>query len=204
VVAHHWYATFLMVLGRSQEALAEIEKARKLDPKSSPILADKRLILFLAGQTSQAVALLKQIATTDPAFLSPHAYLATVDLEMKNYKDYQPEAKKTALLLADQNRLRIVTAGEKGFGASGGDGMLRAILNVEKELYAKDNFNAYELASTYCLLGDKQQALKLLEIAVANHEERDVALRVDQNFLALHDEPSFREMVARVGLPPLE
>ena len=204
VVAHHWYATFLMVLGRSQEALAEIEKARKLDPQSSSILADKGLILFATGQASQAVRLLKQIETTDPAFLSPHAYLATVDLEMRNYKDYLPEAKKTALLLADQNRLRIVTAGEKGFSASGGDGMLRAILNVQKELYGKGNFDAYELASTYSLLGNKQQALNLLEIAVTNHEQRDVAMRIDQNFLALHDEPSFRELIARVGLPPLE
>jgi len=54
------------------------------------------------------------------------------------------------------------------------------------------------------LLGNKQQALNLLEIAVTNHEQRDVAMRIDQNFLVLHDEPSFREMVARVGLPPLE
>ena len=64
--------------------------------------------------------------------------------------------------------------------------MLRAILNVQKELYGEGNFDAYELASTYSLLGDKQQALNLLEIAVTNHEERDVALRIDQNFLALH------------------
>ena len=82
--------------------------------------------------------------------------------------------------------------------------MLRAILNVQKELYGEGNFDAYELASTYSLLGNKQQALNLLEIAVTNHEQRDVAMRIDQNFLVLHDEPSFREMVARVGLPPLE
>src|ERR1700757_2955562 len=80
---------------------------------------------------------------------------------------------------------------------------LRAILNVQKELYGEGNFDAYELASTYSLLGNKQQALNLLEIAVTNHEQRDVAMRIDQNFLVLHDEPSFREMVARVGLAPL-
>ena len=97
VVAHHWYATFLMALGRSQDALAEIEKARKLDPKSSPILADKRLILFLAGQTNQAIGLLKQIETTEPAFLSPHAYLAEAELDAKDYKDYLSEPGKLRL-----------------------------------------------------------------------------------------------------------
>jgi Tfp pilus assembly protein PilF len=204
VVAHHWYATFLSVLGRSQEALVEIEKARKLDPQSSSILADKGLILFSAGQTSQAIELLKQIETTEPAFLSPHRYLASVDFKTKDYKDYLSESKKTALLLQDQNQLRIVAAGEKGFEDSGGTGMMRAILRVQKELYDKGNFDAYELASTYCLLGDKQDALNLLQIAVAKREERVIGLRSDYKLDALHDEPSFRKMIGQVGLPPLQ
>jgi Tfp pilus assembly protein PilF len=69
-IAHHWYATFLVHLGRSPESLEEIEKAQKLDPMSTPILADKGLILFYDGQTEQAVALLKQLETTEPDFLS--------------------------------------------------------------------------------------------------------------------------------------
>ena len=140
----------------------EIEKARKLDPKSSPILADEGLILFLAGQTSQAIALLKQIETTEPAFLSPRAYLAEVDLDTKDYKDYFSECKKAALILQDQDRLNIVTAGEKGFAVSGGAGMLRAMPSAQKELYANGRVDAYDLALTYCLFGDKRHALDLL------------------------------------------
>ena len=204
VVAHHWYATFLMVLGREQEALSEIEEARKLDPQSSAILADKGLILFAAGQQSQSVELLKQIEATDPAFLSPHSYLATVYLEMKNFREYLLEAKQTAVLLHDQNRMKIIEAAEKGFSASEGDGMLRATLSVEKDLYNHGQFDAYDLATTYSLLGEKKQALSLLKIAVANHDERDIALRIDENFAALHDEPEFRAMLAQVGLPALE
>jgi len=204
VTAHHWYATFLMVLGRSREALAEIEKARLLDPRSSSILADKGVILFLAGQTSEAIALLKQIESSEPAFLSPHAYLAEVDLDTKDYKDYLSESRKTALLLQDRNRLKIVAAGEKGFAVSGAVGMLRAMLNVQKELYAKGDSDAYGLALTYCLLGDKQQALNLLQTSVAKHEARVISLRVEQSLQPLHDEPSFRKMIAQVGLPPLE
>jgi len=203
VVAHHWYATFLMVLGRPQEALSEIEKARQIDPQSSAILADKGMILFAGGQANQAMSLLKQIESSDPAFLSPHLYLATLDLELGDYKDYLPEARKTAVLLRDPYRLKIVTAGEKGFAASGGPGMLRGMLNVEQELYDKGNFDAYDLASTYCLLGDKEHALSLLETAVDRHDERDVALRLDQNLNPLHDDPTFRKLLVRVGLPPL-
>src|SRR6202789_2086567 len=38
VRAHHWYATFLLHLGRFPESLEEIEKAQKLDPESKSVL----------------------------------------------------------------------------------------------------------------------------------------------------------------------
>ena len=63
---------------------------------------------------------MKQIETTESAFLSPHAYLAEADLDAKDYKDYLSESRKVALILQGQNRLEIVVAGEKGFAVSGG------------------------------------------------------------------------------------
>jgi len=203
-VAHHWHATFLMVLGRETEALAEIEQARKLDPQSRAILADKGLILFIAGQTDQAVELLRQIEAAEPDFLSPHAYLATVFLGTGDYKDYLPEARKTALLLHDADRLAIVSAGEKSFAASGATGMLRAMLRVEEDLHRHGKFDGYELAQTYCLLGDKQHALQLLDASVEKHEPNDVAMRVDHTLEALHGEPEFGRLLAKVGLPPIQ
>ena len=201
--AHHWYATFLMVLGREPEALEQIEEARKLDPESSAILADKGLILFSAGQRAQSIALLKHIEATEPTFLSPHAYLAVIDLQIRDYQDYLLEFGHTAELLHDQNGLKIVAAGKRGFATAGGPGMLRAVLPVEERLYGEGMFPAYELATTYCLLGDKQRALNLLKVSVDKREARDVALRVDENLDSLHDEPAFRELLARVGLPPI-
>ena len=148
--------------------------------------------------------ILQQIENAEPAFLSPHAYLAEVDLAAKDYKGYLLESRKAALILQDQNRLKIVAAGEKGFASSGGAGVLRAILSAQKELYAAGRVDAYDLALTYCLLGDKQQALDLLQTAVAKREARATSVRVEHNLQALHDDPSFRKLVAQVGLPPLE
>lgn len=204
VVAHHWYATFLSALGRSHEALAEIEKARKLDPQSSAVLADKGLILLNAGQASQAVSLLKQIETVDPAFLSPHSYLAIAYLRARDYPAYLQEAKSAAKLRNDANGLRIAAAGEKGLAQSGEAGMLRAMLAAQNELYAKDQFPAYALASTYCLLGEKDQALKLLTIAVTKREEQVIAIRSDVCFAPLHGDPAYRALLAQVGLPLLD
>src|SRR5262249_42511635 len=48
--AHHWYATFLIEIQRTQDALTEIERARQLDPSSKSILADKGVLLLDAGR----------------------------------------------------------------------------------------------------------------------------------------------------------
>jgi Flp pilus assembly protein TadD len=203
VVAHHWYATFLMALGRSREALAEIESARDLDPHSSAILADKGLILFHAGQSNQAAELLHRVETSDPDFLSPHNYLALIALDEKNYKEYLAETATSARLLQDQDRLEAVAAAENGFAAAGGPGMLRAELAVQKKLYEKGSLPAYDVAVTYALLGDKKRALNLLQTSVDRHEASAISVRIDHNLQALHDDPAFRKLVERVGLPPL-
>ena len=44
--AHHWYAEFLALMGRFDEAFMEIERARKLDPLSLIVAADHGVILY--------------------------------------------------------------------------------------------------------------------------------------------------------------
>ena len=202
-IAHHWYATFLVHLGRSPESLEEIEKAQKLDPMSTPILADKGLILFYDGQTEQAVALLKQLETTEPDFLSPHNYLAFIYLVQGDCRQYLAESRKGAALLHDEQRLAVVAAGEKGFARAGSRGMLSAILKERQALHAIGQERAYNLAEMCALLGKKQDALSDLQSSYLKREGELLRLRTDPSLASLHDEPRFREMLAQVGLPAL-
>jgi len=203
VRAHHWYATFLLHLGRFPESLEEIEKAQKLDPESKSVLADKGLILFYAGNTDQAVALLKQLEASEPDFLSPHTYLAIIYTSQGNWPQYLAESRKSAVLLHDDHRLAIFAAGEKGFARGGSHGMLLAILKEQQNLYAKGQERAYNLAQTSALLGDKEQALKDLQESYLKRDTYLTQLRIDPTMSTLHDEPRFREILAQIGLPPL-
>lgn len=202
-VAHYWYGTFLLHLGRFSEALEEIERAQKLDPNSKSILADKGLVLFHDGQTGQAAELLKQLAATEPDFLSPHTYMATIHLVKGEYPQYLAESRKGATLLHDQARLEIITAGEKGLTRGGAQGMWSDMLKEQQRLRADGKESAYNLARTCALLGRKQEALDNLQTAYQQREPELVSMRVDVALATLHDEPRFREMLARVGLPPL-
>ena len=203
VRAHHWYATFLLHLGRFRESLEEIEKAQKLDPGSKSILADKGLILFYGGDTGQAIALLKQLEASEPDFLSPHNYLALIYLSQGNWQQYLAESRKSSMLLHDDHRLAIVNAGEKGFARGGSRGMLLAILEEQQAQYADGLERAYDLARTSALLGNKKQALDDLQNAYLKRDTDLTQLRIDPSLSALHDEPRFREILAQLGLPPL-
>src|SRR5580704_9147331 len=202
-VAHYWYGTFLLHLGRFSESLEEIERAQKLDPNSKSILADKGLVLFHDGQKQQAVELLKQLSATEPDFLSPHNYLAIIHLARGEYPQYLAESRRGATLLHDQARLEIVAAGEKGLARAGAQGMWSAMLKEQQRLRADGKVSAYDLARTYALLGRKQEALVALQTAYQQHEPELVSMRVDVALSSLHDEPRFRELLSQVGLPAL-
>jgi Tfp pilus assembly protein PilF len=201
VAAHHWYATFLMATKRYPEAVAEIEKARKLDPSSTAIMADRGYILYRAGQSKPGIAVLKQIESTDPAFLSPHSYLSDIYLEGKDYPDYFSETKKVAELRHDQAALAIVNAAERGFAANGAQGMWESMLAAQKKFYLQGVLPAYPLAQTYSQLGENQEALKYLREACDKRDAGIVFMNTDRSFDGLRDNRSFRELLARSGQP---
>jgi tetratricopeptide (TPR) repeat protein len=204
VNAHHWYATMLMSLGREKESLDEIEKAQQLDPQSTAILADQGLIIYHNEQTERAIAELKQLEAAEPAFLSPHNYLAAIYYAMRDCRNYLAESKSAATLQHDEQRLKIVSAGERGLAASGARGMLTEILKVQKDLYAQGKETAYDLAMTSAALGERKDALKYLQTAYEKHEAAVVAMRVETAFKVLYEEKEFRELLQKVGLPPVE
>ena len=201
--AHHWHATFQMTMGHFPEALGEIERAQELDPASAAILADKGLILFLAGQQQPAIELLKGLENSDPTFLSPHRYLADAYLATRRYEEYLTEAELTASASHDDAALTVAKAGEKGFARGGEQGMLRSMLQAQKKLLAEQRVSAFQLARTSALLGERAAALAYLQTAFQAHDSDMVSLRNDVTLRSLHNDRSFRDLVARVGLPPL-
>jgi tetratricopeptide (TPR) repeat protein len=198
--AYHWYANALLCLGRPDEALAQIARARQLDPNSAPILADRGFILYGAGRAAEAIELLQEMASADPSFQSPHSYLAQISLIRGAYSDYLKEGRLRAGLAHDMDGLAVIAAGEKGWTAGGGRGLLEATLQEQKALCSADRLPAYSVAQTAALLGRKAEALEYLHAALDKHEMLLVGLAIDPLFAGLRDEPRFREIVARVGL----
>lgn len=200
VLAHHWRATFLMAMDRLPEAFDEIETARKLDPTSNAILADKGLLLFRMRRAGEAMTLLKQIEAQEPNFASSHIYLAGIHLATKDYPAYLGEARVAAALTQDNQGLAIVAAGARGFAAGGGKGMLRGTLAAQQQLYANNQLPAYALAQTYGRLGRKTETLRYLRTSLEREEPAMASLRVDEAMDCVRGDPAYREILRRFDL----
>jgi tetratricopeptide (TPR) repeat protein len=201
--AHHWYATFLNTLGRHEEALTEIELARKLAPDSPSIMADKGELQWSAGHRGPALQLLKQLESADPDFISPHRYLSFAYFETGDYPNYVAELKKDALLRHDAAQSSVAEVAEKGFAQGGERGLLKAQLAEQIQLYEQEKFSPYFVAQTEARLGNARESLKYLTICIQSHDERVLDLGVDQNFASLHGDPAFEQLLAKIGLPPV-
>ena len=200
-VAHHWYANYLMTVRRLPEALAEIERAQILDPASRSILTDKGNILFQSGRRDEALALLKQMEVTEPSFQSPHLYLKVLYMAEGDYPNFLIESRKDALLLRDDTGLAITTAAEKGFAAGGAKAMFENMLQVQKKYYAQGLVSPVMIAQTCAFLGNKDEALRYLKAAYDQHDELLPSVGLYSALNSLHDEPAYRDLLARMNLP---
>jgi tetratricopeptide (TPR) repeat protein len=197
--ARHWYATALYHAGQVPEALVQIDAAQRLEPQSQSILADKALILFSAGRAAESIALLRQMEAADPAYMSPHSYLAGIHLTRGDYPAFLAEQSIAARLVGDPDRSSIAAAAQRGFAAGGAPAMYAAMLDRQRALYAAGREHAYALAATYALAGNPRAAMQTLELAVRDRDPWLVGLRVDSSFAALHQDAEFRRLALNVG-----
>ncbi len=77
------------------------------------------------------------------------------------------------------------------------------LLHDLKESSAKHYFPSYHLALIYVGLGEKEQALNLLEKAYEERYPWLIHLSVEPRLDPLRSEPRFKALVSRIGLGPV-
>jgi tetratricopeptide (TPR) repeat protein len=198
-IARKWYANVLSVQGRFAESLKENERAQELDPTSQSILADRGWMLFNAGKRDEGIALLKEVERSTPEFLSPHSYLMTISLELKDYPSYLKEGKKTAEVESDPVLKDIIESARAGYTQDGERGLLNNLYAKQEEYYRAGKLLGTTLAATCILMGKKQEALGLLEEAYNHHESNVLSCVSQADLLPLSDEPRYKALVEKIN-----
>jgi TolB-like protein/DNA-binding winged helix-turn-helix (wHTH) protein/Tfp pilus assembly protein PilF len=194
--AHHWYAWHLSLLGRFDEAIAEMRKAENLDPLSLIINADVAELLVIAHHYDESIAQSRKTIEMDPNFALAHNQLAQAYLQKHMYSEAVPELQRAVQLSGGSPT--IVANLARAYVASGKRSEATRLLNDLKKRSIHGYSNGSEIATIYASLGDTDQAMKWLEKAYEERFNPGVLLR--PGFDPLRSDPRFQDLMHRVGL----
>jgi TolB-like protein/DNA-binding winged helix-turn-helix (wHTH) protein/Tfp pilus assembly protein PilF len=195
--AHHWYAWHLSLLGRYNEAIAEMRKAENLDPLSLIINADLAEMLVLAHSYDESIRQSRKTIETDPNFALAHNQLAQAYLQKHMYDEAVAELQKAVNLSGDSPTCIANLA--RAYIASGKRSEAVKLLGDLKKRSNPGYSNAAEIAMIYASLGDPDQAMTWLEKGYDERFNPGVLLR--PGFDPLRSDSRFQNLLHRVGLP---
>jgi len=195
--AHHWYAWHLSLLGRYDDAIAEMRKAENLDPLSLIINADLAEILVLAHSYDESIRQSRKAIDMDPNFALAHNQLAQAYLQKHMYDEAVAELQKAVQLSG--NSPTCVANLARAYVASGKRTEAVKLLSDLKKRSIPGYSNASEIAIIYASLGDTDQAMTWLEKGYEERFNPSVLLR--PGFDPLRSDSRFQNLVHRIGLP---
>jgi DNA-binding winged helix-turn-helix (wHTH) protein/TolB-like protein/Tfp pilus assembly protein PilF len=195
---HLYYAHLLSNVGRHAEAVEEARKARVIDPVSPFVSSVDGLILLQAGRVDDAIAQLDKASEVDPNFWMPPTFKARALIEKKMFQEAEVSAHRATELSSGQS---ISLAYEIYAAAKMGNREKAAAVMKQLTQRANERYvPPYHLAIAYIGLGDRENALKLLEQGVSEHDPKVVFLKVEHTWDELRSEPRFVEMMKKMKL----
>ena len=199
-LAHRWYASYLRLMGRHDQAVAEITRARELDPLSPGVNATLAFILTSAGRHEEARAALDRTLELDRAYPYAHLYYGHLYMAERDYEKAIAAYGQAVTLGLDTPPTQIALGA--AYARAGQTDRARALL---VELGKRtENVSPAEIAVLFVALGDRERALSSLEEAFRMRDTHLQQLGVEPGLDPLRSEPRFEDLVKRVGLagPP--
>jgi TolB-like protein/Tfp pilus assembly protein PilF len=189
--AHQWYGEALQSAGRFDESVAELKRAHELDPLSVIINASLGGTLVYARRYDKAVEQLRKTIEMDPTFYVSYWFLGDAFRGKGDLSQAIAEYEKATQLDPDP---AVLGALGNAYATVGRGEDARKVLDRLTTLSEQRYVPAYPLAVIHLALGDKDEALRLLEksyldgapdLANVMRERRLDPLRGDPRFEAL-------------------
>jgi TolB-like protein/DNA-binding SARP family transcriptional activator len=199
--ARHWHGFYLGMLGRVDEALAEMRRAQKLNPLSIIIRTHLGLMLYRGRRYDEAIEQLRQTLEMEPDFAAVHYFLAWAYEQKGMYEETVAHLQR-ALMVSPGSPDRVGALGHAHAVFKRKEQAVKALEELHK--LAEWRFvSAFDFAIIYVGLGEPDQAFQWLERAC---EERSfsmlMSLKAEPRLDWLRADARFQDLVRRVGLPP--
>jgi TolB-like protein/DNA-binding winged helix-turn-helix (wHTH) protein/Tfp pilus assembly protein PilF len=189
--AHRWYSFYLVAMGRLDEAMREIERARDLDPYSAEITEWLGQVLYHARRYDDTLREDRRGLEMHPNTGAFHWDMADVYEQKKMFAEAFA-ARQQALSLERDPR---VTALDEAYKRSGYKGYLL------KQAEFEQAHNPPYAAHIYALLNDESRAIAALEVAYNKRFPGVLFMRTAPELDSIRSSPRFRDLVRRIGFP---
>ena len=194
-LASHLYLARRM----TSEATVEAKVALCIDPLSVMLNYHLGLIYYYSRRYEEAIEQLRKAEELDPNFLRTHHILAFACARKGRSQDALQEAERSLALSEGSVRSKFFSASVHAL--LGKQLKARKILEEVKPACGPPYFvEAYACATTYAILGERDEAFEWLNNAWQGHATPLVYMRSDPNLENLHGDPRFDELVRRIGL----
>ena len=196
---HQWYAECLALQGRFDEAFAESERARQLDPLSLIIAADHAVILYDSRQYDRAIEQFRAVREMEPDFprtgMIVNAYMEEGKFADALAQVEAPPSKRqldTARFYAEETYV---------YGRWGRQQEAQhAFASLQQELKrhpVSEPDLSRMLLAPYIGVGRKNEAIGILEKLYAEHTNALVSIKVDPFYDPLRSDRRFEDLLKR-------
>ena len=194
--AHLYLGFALLLQGRPEEGLAELEQAQQQDPLSVKINARLGMTYAVLGRHEQALGQCRKALEIDKNSGEGHACLGYV-LERKGAhreagREYgraeelgyraSPQVARLAALAGNEEEAR------------------KRLQALTEEWRRRRAWSPYEIAKVWHALGDDEAAFAWLETAYQEHDQTLIALSVEPEWVGLRSDPRFSALARKIGV----
>lgn len=197
--ASHWYAEYLMTMGRHAEAIERMKSSQELDPLSLIISVAIGWAFYMARKYEEAIEQFRRTVELDPNYPVTYWILGLVLRKMGRYEQAIVEGEKGVKLSGGSPLMNAALA--QTFATAGRREKAIQVLDELAELAKQKYVAPYFFAGIYVGLGEEARAMEYLE---KSYEERShwlMYLRMDPGMEILRSNQRFQDLLRRIGLP---
>jgi TolB-like protein/Tfp pilus assembly protein PilF len=196
--AHIWYGLYLVAMGRFDEAAAELERARTLDPVSPALNGYAGAVLYYAHRYDEVIQRMAPIIEKNPDYQQPYAWLALA---------YEQKGEWVKAIATMEKCVELDGFGADGlaqlghmYAVAGRTADARTMLQRVTDISRRRYVSAWDFALLHAGLGERDASLRRLETLDKDRSEMFVLINVDPRFDALRPDPRFAAVLRSAGL----
>lgn len=197
---HHGYAYYLISTGRTEEAIAEIQRAQEIDPLSLIVNTDYGEFYYFAHRPAEAIAQFQKAIEMEPTFVRAHFLLGRAYVQKGQCGEAIGEFQKARDL--DKDSLEMLGAIGLGYALCGQQGEARKVLDDLLQRAKQRYVSPHLVAVIYAALGDRNEGFAWLDKAFEMRFGPLIYLKVNPIWDPLRSDPRFPDRLRRVGLSP--